>query len=54
MSLIVSMYKRTPKGMVFHLDDDMMNFVENRQIFNIELKTLADDKVEMIMEEVQF
>ena len=54
---VSSSYKRTAKGMNFHLDDDMMNFIENQQIFNIELKPVTVGEVEsfeMILEEIQW
>ena len=49
---VTSLYKKTAKGIVFHLDDDMMDFIENQQIFNIEIKEGDDDKTDMILEEV--
>ena len=52
---VSSSFKRTAKGMNFHLDDDMMNFIENQQIFNIELKPVTGEveSFEMILEEIQ-
>ena len=40
--------------MLFHLDDDMMAYMENKQIFDIELQARPDDseKWDMTLSEV--
>ena len=51
---IVGIFKKNQRGMLFHLDDDMMEFVENHQIFNIELIERCDEpgKFNMTLSEV--
>ena len=41
--------------MLFHLDDDMMAYIENQQIFDIELQGKPDDseKFDMTLSEVK-
>jgi len=54
--LVESIYLRRPDGkMLFHLDDDMMAYIENQQIFDIELQAKADDseKFDMTLSEVK-
>ena len=53
---VESIYLRRPDGkMLFHLDDDMMAYIENQQIFDIELQGKADDseKFDMTLSEVK-
>ena len=51
---IVNMYKQNCKGLVFHLDDDMMEYVDNQQIYDIELQERCDEpeKYDMTLAEV--
>ena len=54
--IVESIYLRRPDGkMLFHLDDDMMAYIENQQIFDIELQGKADDseKFDMTLSEVK-
>jgi hypothetical protein len=56
---VVKLYQKNKKGMIFHLDDDMMEYIENKQIFNIELRERMDEerkegKFDMTLEEVEF
>jgi len=41
--------------MLFHLDDDMMAYMENQQIFNLELQEKSNDseKFDMTLSEVK-
>ena len=41
--------------MLFHLDDDMMAYMENQQIFNVELQEKSNDseKFDMTLSEVK-
>ena len=53
---VESIYLRRPDGkMLFHLDDDMMAYVENQQIFDIELQGKSNDseKFDMTLSEVK-
>ena len=52
---VINIYQRRPDGkMLFHLDDDMMAYMENKQIFDIELQARPDDseKWDMTLSEV--
>ena len=54
--IVESIYLRRPDGkMLFHLDDDMMAYVENQQIFDIELQGKSNDseKFDMTLSEVK-
>ena len=56
LQTVESIYLRRPDGkMLFHLDDDMMAYIENQQIFDIELQAKADDseKFDMTLSEVK-
>ena len=53
---IESIYLKKPDGkMLFHLDDDMMAYMENQQIFNLELQEKSNDseKFDMTLSEVK-
>ena len=53
---IESIYLKKPDGkMLFHLDDDMMAYMENQQIFNLELqeKSNGSEKFDMTLSEVK-
>ena len=53
---VESIYLRRPDGkMLFYLDDDMMAYIENQQIFDIELQARSDDseKFDMTLSEVK-
>ena len=41
--------------MLFHLDDDMIAYMENQQIFNVELQEKSNDseKFDMTLSEVK-
>ena len=52
---VVGIYQKNKHGMLFHLDDDMMEYLENQQIFNVELVERSDDptKFDMTLIEVK-
>ncbi len=52
---VINLYQRNAKGMVFVLDNDMIEYMEGQQIFNVDLKEHEDEpgKFDMTLEEVK-
>ena len=51
---IVNIYKKNSRGLIFHLDDDMMEYMDNQQIYDLELQERSDEpeKYDMTLSEV--
>ena len=50
---VVGIYKKNCKGLLFVLDDDMMEYMEPQQIYDIELTMRSDEKYDMTLCEVK-
>lgn len=52
---VSDLYQKTTKGMMFHLDDDMIEYMEQHQIFDLQLHSSEgdDNKNDLILLEVE-